>query len=358
MMKMQLTSLYNKALAGIFLEPDEALFLYRQAPGADLAALAQQIRFQKHPQKEVTWFVERNVNIGNVCISGCLFCNFHCRKAEPEKQFETTMQAYKEKIDGLFALGGRRILLQGGLHPEWGIDYYENLFKALKAYAPGLRLHALGPPEVAHIARLSRLSYKEVLERLRAAGLDYLPGAGAEILCDSVRKILSPAKPGAQAWLDVMHEAHCQGLPSSATMVFGHIETEVQRIEHILAIRDLQAAKPAGAPGFLSFICWPMQFEGTALLARYPHLRPLTDEDYLRTVAIARILLLNIPHIQPSWLTVGVGLAQACLQAGADDMGSIMIEEHVVSAAGSHNSLDATRMQEVIREAGFTPIQR
>ena len=355
---MSITLLYNKALAGIFLEREQALQLYLQAPTAALTALAREIRFQKHPLKEVSWFVERNINISNVCISGCLFCNFHCLKHERHRQFETTMQAYREKIDALYALGGRRILLQGGLHPDWGIAYYENLFRALMAYAPDLRLHALGPPEVAHIARLSRLTYRETLERLRAAGLCYLPGAGAEILCDEVRKILSPAKPGAQAWLDVMREAHALGLPSSATMVFGHIETEAQRIDHILAIRDLQAAKPAGTPGFLSFICWPMQFEGTALLARFPHLQPLPMEAYVRTLAIARILLPNIENIQASWLTVGIPTAQACLHAGANDMGSIMMEEQVVSAAGSHNSLDAQQMQEVIREAGFTPVQR
>ena len=357
-MKMQLTTLYDKVLAGIFLDPDEALVLYQQASTEALSELANRIRYQKHSRKEVSWFVERNINISNVCISGCLFCNFHCRKHEYSKQFETNMAAYRQKIDELYALGGRRILLQGGLHPDWGIDYYENLFHALKSYAPELRLHALGPPEIAHIARLSSLTYRETLVRLMAAGLDYLPGAGAEILCDDVRKMLSPGKPGAQAWLDVMREAHKLGLPSSATMVFGHIETEAQRIAHILAIRDLQAAKPEGMHGFVSFICWPMQFTDTALLARFPQLQTVSSEGYIRTLALSRILLPNIEHIQASWLTVGIPTAQACLHAGADDMGSIMIEEHVVSAAGSRNSLDATRMQEVIKEAGFAPVQR
>jgi len=354
---MEFTTLYNKALANIPLNKDEALTLYIQAPVPALMQVAREIRYQKIPQKAVSWQIDRNVPSTNLCISACLFCNFHCKKHEREKVFITTLEEYKSKIDEMRGLGGDQLLLQGGLHPELGIEFYEQLFRSLKDYAPDVKLHALGPPEVAHIAQISRLSYRSVLERLVAAGLNSLPGAGAEILSDRVRKLIAPAKPDSQTWIAVMKEAHQMGLLTSATMVFGHVETMEERIDHLLTLRDLQARKPKDAPGFLSFICWPMQTRGTELAKKYK-IPPITPVEYLRTIAISRILLHNIPNIQVSWLTVGLPTARLCLHAGANDMGSIMIEEHVVSSAGSRHRLDSAQMQEAIRTAGFEPWQR
>ncbi len=359
------------------LTKDDALRLYRKAPLGELCERAQAERYRHVPERRVSYQIDRNVNYTNVCLSGCKFCNFHCRPDEPEKAYTLTFEDYLLKIEEMKALGGDQLLLQGGLHPKYGIDWYETLFRRLKEAEPSLRLNALGPPEIAHIARISRLSYHDVLVRLRAAGLDTLPGAGAEILCDRVRKFLSPAKPTAQQWLDVMGEAHRLGMSTTATMVYGHIETLEERIDHLLALRALQDRRPSGTPGFRAFICWPMQLAGTELerLAAEDRLpagitlpgelawkaeparRWPADEEFLRTVAIARLVLDNVDHIQASWLTVGLDTGARALHAGADDMGSIMIEENVVSAAGSHNLLsDGERtLRAAITSAGFEP---
>jgi cyclic dehypoxanthinyl futalosine synthase len=331
---------------------DEALFLYEQTPVNELMSLANASRQRHVPGSGVSWQIDRNVNITNACISGCVFCNFHVKPHQTGKLFTTTIAEYDRKIEELFALGGNQLLLQGGLHPKYGLDFYTSLFRTLKQRYPALRLHALGPPEVAHIARLSKLSYREVLVQLRDAGLDSLPGAGAEILVDRVRKQLSPGKPDAQAWLDVMREAHRLNLPTSATMVFGHIETMRERIQHLIKIRNLQQEKPEGAHGFLSFICWPMQLQGTQLEGKAT---PVSAVEYIKMIAVSRLVLDNITNIQASWLTVGRETAQVCLHAGANDLGSIMIEEHVVSAAGAKHRMDAAGMQAVIREAGYEP---
>lgn len=221
-----------------------------------------------------------------------------------------------------------------------------------------LKLHALGPPEIAHIAHLENISYTEVLEHLIAAGLDSLPGAGAEILSDRVRKQLSPAKCSATEWLEVMRQAHRLGMVTSATMMFGHIETIEERLQHLISIRDLQSEKPAGTPGFLSFIPWPFQDEQTVLREKYGIQQNVSAHEYIRLIALARIVLFNVPNIQASWLTVGKETAQLCLHAGANDFGSIMIEEKVVSGAGAHNSFDSEGIQQAIREAGFVPARR
>ena len=352
--KMNFDTLYQKALRQDSLNEHEGLFLYEHAPTEELMAIANELRRQYVAHEGVSWQIDRNVNISNVCISGCLFCNFHCKPRETDKAYTTTIDQYCEKIEELFNKGGRQLLLQGGLHPRYGLAFYETLFQELKQRYPTLKLHALGPPEIAHIASLERKSYREILDRLVNAGLDSLPGAGAEILIDRVRKQLSPAKPNTQAWLDVMREAHRINLPTSATMMFGHIETWQERVQHILKIRELQAQKPDSAKGFLSFICWPVQSHGTILAQRYK-LNPVTPVEYIRTIAISRILLNNIPNIQVSWLTVGSDVAQICLHSGANDMGSIMIEENVVSSAGATHHMDANTIQQCIREAGFTP---
>lgn len=350
---MEVRSILKKAIQ---LEPltfEEGLFLYTHASTPDLMYTAHELRKVQVPGNKVTWQIDRNVNITNVCISGCKFCNFHCG-LHSDSAFITTIAEYKVKIEELEKYGGDQLLLQGGLHPHLGLSYYETLFRELKSMFPNIKLHALGPPEIAFIARKENLSYREVLEKLVDAGLDSLPGAGAEILVDRVRKQISPGKPDSQAWLDVMAEAHRMGLVTSATMMIGHIETQVERIEHLIKLRTLQNQKPEGTHGFLNFIVWTFQDEGTKL-QREGVTNAVSPEEYIRTMAICRIMLNNIRNIQASWLTVGVDTAQLCLHAGANDFGSIMIEENVVSSAGAKYKMDAYGIQKAIVDAGFEP---
>jgi cyclic dehypoxanthinyl futalosine synthase len=356
-MNMELNILYNKVIEGQEITCEEALFLYESAPLNELLNLANKIRFIINPGNKVSWQIDRNVNYTNVCISGCKFCNFHCKISRRDVSYITTPHEYRNKIDELFRYGGDQLLLQGGLHPELDIIFYEELFRRLKRDYPTLKLNALGPPEVFHIARVSNLTIEETLKRLIDAGLDTLPGAGAEILSDRVRKLISPAKPGVNSWVKVMKCAHKLGLGTTATMVYGHIETLKERVDHLILLRDMQKGKPEGTPGFRAFICWPMQTEGTKL-AEMEQMSGITAPDaieHLKMVAISRIVLNNIPHIQASWLTIGMETAQLALHSGADDMGSIMIEENVVSSAGAENRTDAAGIQKAIKEAGFVP---
>ena len=350
---MPLDALYSLALSGQPLSIEQGLRLYLDAPLPQLMHLAHELRCQRSNPAVVTWQIDRNVNITNVCTSGCKFCNFHC-SPRSSRAFITTMEQYRPKIDELLLHGGHQLLLQGGLHPELGLAFYQDLFRQLKNYCPNLVLHALGPPEVAHIARLEGMSHREVLQALMQAGLDSLPGAGAEILVDEVRQRISPGKPSVDQWASVMREAHSLGMLTSATMMVGHVETPRQRLEHLALLRDIQQQRPQGTSGFMNFVVWTFQGQGTALAAD-PSCRPMDAEQYIRTVAISRIMLHNIDHIQASWLTVGRQTAQLCLHGGADDLGSIMIEENVVSAAGAHHRMDAQAMQQTIAEAGFRP---
>ncbi len=337
------------------LTAEEAYWLWEEAPLERLAQVADEVRRRVVPDPcVVTWQIDRNVNITNVCISGCKFCNFHCKPHQTEQAFITIMEEYRSKIERMLALGGDQLLLQGGLHPGLGVEFYEELFSQLKREYPSVRLHALGAPEVAHIAKVSGITTREALERLVAAGLDSLPGAGAEILVDRVRKYISPAKPSVQEWLDVMHQAHEMNLPTSATMMYGHVESGRERIDHLLAVRDLQARCPEGNWGFVAFIPWIFRSEGTRLEAEGVTTR-FSPLEYVRMIAVSRLVLNNIDNIQASWLTVGKATAQLALHSGANDMGSIMIEENVVSSAGAHNSFDAEGIQKAIREAGFEP---
>ena len=352
---LSLKDIYSKSQNGEVLTQQEAWLLYSTAPLEELAEQADILRRNSVPDPTVvTWQIDRNVNTTNVCTSGCLFCNFHCKPHQTDKHFITTIDEYCAKIDRLYELGGNQLLLQGGMHPKLGIEFYETLFRELKHCYPTLRLHALGAPEVAHIAKISGLDTQTTLERLVAAGLDSLPGAGAEILVPRVRKIISPAKPSVEQWLEVMHQAHMMNLPTSATMMYGHIETPEERVEHLIRIRDLQAAVPEGNYGFIAFIPWIFCSTGTRLEAQgvVSHFSPL---EYLRIIATARLVLNNIRNIQASWLTVGKQTAQVALHSGANDFGSIMIEENVVSSAGASNHFDAEGIQRAIREAGFTP---
>ena len=347
----------SKAIDGKQLEFDEGMQIYQNAPDALLFHTAHQIRKKKHPGNEVGWIIDRNVNITNVCFSFCKFCNF-CRKSNDEEAYITTIDQYKQKINELYALGGKQLLLQGGMHPRLGLNFYTDLFSKLKTEFPDLRLHALGPPEIVHLARMEKTGFAEILTALREAGMDSLPGAGAEILVDSIRNRISSAKCSTEDWLEVMRVAHLLNFPSSATMMYGHVEKPEDRIEHLIKIRAVQKQKPDGHYGFLSFIPWPFMDEGTVLKDQDGINASADERSYLRLIAISRIMLTNIDHIQASWLTVGRETGQLGLHAGADDFGSIMIEENVVSAAGAKNKMDAEGIQNAIKEAGFKPYQR
>lgn len=351
---MELPALYHKALQFEFLSIEEGMYLFEHAPLADLMFVADELRKKQVPHNKVTWQIDRNVNTTNVCIANCKFCNFY-RIPGHADAYITDMSTYRRKIEETLKYGGDQLLLQGGHHPGLGLDFYTKTFRALKQEYPGIRLHALGPPEVAHICKLEKMSHHEVLKALQEAGLDSLPGAGAEILVDRVRRLISKGKCGADEWLAIMHEAHKLNITTSATMMFGHVETLEERFIHLARIREVQSRKPEHAKGFLAFIPWTFQDVDT-LLARIRGVHNLTTPDeYIRMIAISRIMLPNVKNIQASWLTVGKQTAQICLHAGANDFGSIMIEENVVSAAGAPHRFTYRTMQEAIREAGFEP---
>lgn len=351
---MQVDALLHQALKGEFLSAAEGVFLFEQAGTADLMYVANRLRQLRVPGNYVTWIIDRNSNTTNVCIANCKFCNFYRRPGHGEA-YITTIDEYKQKIEETFQYGGEQLLLQGGHHPDLSLSYYIDLFKTLKSLYPQLKLHALGPPEIAHITKLEQSTHIEVLQALKDAGLDSLPGAGAEILSDRVRRLISKGKCGGQEWLDVMRAAHKIGLTTSATMMFGHIETNMERMEHLVAIREVQSEKPADAKGFIAFIPWPFQDEDTILKKLKRARNSSTGDEYVRMIAMSRIMLPNVTNIQASWLTVGKQVAQVCLHAGANDFGSIMIEENVVSAAGAKFRFTASGIQKAIKEAGFIP---
>jgi cyclic dehypoxanthinyl futalosine synthase len=354
---MDLQLLYEKALGLIPLDTEEGVTLYTQAPLEELMFVANKLRHLHNPGNIAGWMIDRNVNLTNICFSQCSFCNF-CRKKGSADGYVTTRDEYISKIDELYSLGGDQLLLQGGMNPDLGIQFYIDLFRSLKELYPSIKLHALGPPEVVFLAKKEQLSFSEVLLHLIEAGLDSLPGAGAEILSDRVRRIVSPAKAVTQEWLDVMREAHKLNLPTSATMMFGHIETTKERIEHLIKLRDLQNKKPENNYGFITFIPWPFQDEGTVLLNKQGIKSSYNGPDYIRMIALSRIMLNNIRNIQSSILTVGKDIGMLSLHSGANDLGSIMIEENVVSAAGATNRFNAREMQSIITEAGFIPGRR
>lgn len=351
---MKIEELLSKALHKEFLSADEGLELFEKAQTPDLMWVANELRFKALPQKVVSWIIDRNSNTTNVCIANCKFCNFY-RPPGHTESYITTIEEYKQKIEEMFELGGEQLLLQGGHHPDLGLKFYTDLFRQLKNLYPRLKLHALGPPEVAHIAKLEKMSHTDVLKELMASGLDSLPGAGAEILNDRVRRLVSKGKCGAQEWLDIMRAAHQLKLTTSATMMFGHVETHRERMEHLVSIRQVQSEKPENAKGFIAFIPWPFQDVDTMLRRLNRASNECTADEYIRMIAMSRIMLPNIIHIQASWLTVGKNTAQICLHAGADDFGSIMIEENVVSAAGAQQRFTANGIQDAIRSAGFQP---
>src|ERR1700712_1571170 len=354
---MNSSLLLQKALQLENLTVEEGTFLFNNAALPELMLVADELRKKQVPYDKVTWIIDRNVNTTNVCIANCKFCNFYRIPGHAES-YITDIETYKVKIDETIRYGGDQLLLQGGHHPDLGLSFYVNLFRQLKQLYPDVKLHALGPPEIAHITKLENSTHREVLMALKEAGHDSLPGAGAEILNDRVRRLVSKGKCGAQEWLDVMHEAHKLNITTSATMMFGHVETITERFEHLVKLREVQSRKPAEAKGFLAFIPWTFQ-DADTLLTRIRGVHNLTTpEEYIRMIAMSRIMLPNVKNIQASWLTVGKEVAQLCLHAGANDFGSIMIEENVVSAAGAPHRFTAKGIQDSIREAGFEPQMR
>jgi cyclic dehypoxanthinyl futalosine synthase len=352
---MNVDILLKRALDFEFLSIDEGVYLFENAPSAELIFVANELRkIRKKNSDKVTWIIDRNVNTTNVCTANCKFCNFYRIPGHAES-YITDIETYKVKIEETFRYGGEQLLLQGGHHPDLGLSFYVDLFRKLKSLYPGLKLHALGPPEIAHITKLEKSTHTEVLKALVDAGLDSLPGAGAEILNDRVRRLISKGKCTGREWLEIMKAAHQLNITTSATMMFGHVETIYERFEHLVLLREVQSQKPLHAKGFLAFIPWPFQDDGT-LLSRLKGIKNnVTSDEYIRMIAMSRIMLPNIENIQASWLTVGKSTAQICLHAGANDFGSIMIEENVVSAAGAPHRFTYKQIQESIREAGFVP---
>ena len=327
----------------------EALELYHHAPLPLLGELADGIRARRHPYGIVTYIIDRNVNYTNVCVARCNFCAFY-RPVGSGEGYVLGFDEIFRKIDETIAVGGVQLLLQGGHNPDLPLEWYEDLFRAVKKRYPEFRLHALSPPEVIHLTRLTQLPVSDVIDRLIAAGLDSIPGGGAEILVDRVRRLLNCyGKATADEWLDVMRHAHRAGLKTTATMMYGHVETAEERIEHLLRLRELQEE----TGGFTAFIAWSYQPEHTELGGR-----EATGLDYLRTLALARIVLDNFPSLQASWVTQGGKVGQLSLAFGANDMGSVMIEENVVRAAGASYCMDEIEIVRNIENAGFIPKRR
>ncbi len=337
-----------KGAAGERLDADEAEVLDEQAPLLELGLAADARRRALHPDGVVTYIVSRNVNYTNVCTTACHFCAFY-RPRGARDAYVLTREELSQKIEETLKLGGIELLLQGGLHPDLGIEWYEDLFRWVKTTYPAINLHALSPEEIWHIARTSELTLETTIRRLVASGLDSIPGGGAEILDDEVRRRIAPLKCSTDEWLTVMKTAHEVGLKSTATLMFGVGETSRHRVNHLSRLRDLQDQ----TGGFTAFICWPFQSSNTRLEASDG-----SAHAYLRTNALARLFLDNVPHLQASWVTMGGGVAQAALHMGCDDFGQVMIEENVVSAAGTTFKMDSEEVERHIREAGFAPSRR
>src|SRR6266511_1249576 len=349
MIASRIEDLGHKVRAERRLDADEALTLYRHASTAQLGRLADGIRARKHPEGLVTYIIDRNVNYTNVCVAKCNFCAFYRDVGSPDGYVLGFDELFK-KIDETIAVGGVQLLLQGGHNPDLPLTWYEDLFREIKRRYPAFKLHALSPPEVIHLSRLSQLQVPQVIERLIAAGMDSIPGGGAEILVDRVRKALHCyGKATSDEWLDVMRHAHRAGLRTTATMMYGTVETDEERLEHLLRLRALQDE----TGGFTAFIAWSYQPEHTELAGA-----EATGVDYLRTLALSRIVLDNFDNLQASWVTQGGKVGQLSLAYGANDMGSVMIEENVVRAAGASYCMDEVEIVVNIEDAGFIPKRR
>src|SRR5215204_5315165 len=349
-MERSIQPILDRALAGERLTADECASLLESNDFVRIGLAAHELRVRHNPAGVVTYIIDRNINYTNVCNVVCTFCAFYRRPGKPETYVHSIDEICK-RIDETIALGGTGVLMQGGLHPDFNIEWYENLLSTLHAKYPKFQLHCFSPPEIHNISLISKLDYVTIMQRLKDAGLNSLPGGGGEILDDEVRKRVS-TKCNTQEWLDVMRAVHKVGLRSTATMMFGIGDKVEHRVRHLQRVRDVQDE----TGGFTAFIPWTFQRENTALG------RKITEEptgiDYLKMVAVSRLFLDNVQHIQSSWLTQGLRLGQTALRFGADDMGSIMIEENVVSAAGAHNEAGEKELRYQITEAGFRPQQR
>jgi cyclic dehypoxanthinyl futalosine synthase len=343
----------DKALDGERITDGDALTLLESRDLVAVGRAAQQIRERKTDATRITFIVDRNLNYTNVCYTDCDFCAFYRSPGDRNEGYLLPKPVIFKKIEETLAIGGTGLLMQGGHHPDLGIDYYEDLFRSIKARYP-IHLHALSPSEIQHVARRSKLTIWETLSRLRDAGLDSIPGGGAEVLVDRVRDIISPKKTTSAEWLGIMRHAHRLGMSTTATMMYGHVETVAERVEHMRLIRELQDE----THGFRAFISWTFQSDGNRLADRVPREAMPTSFDYLLTQAVSRIYLDNVDHIQSSWVTQGLKVGQVALGFGADDMGSVMMEENVVSAAGTTHRTSTDELVHLIKALGKIPVQR
>lgn len=344
---MNLRNVADKVFSQERLSVDEAMALYEGAEFYTLGRLAHWVRQRKHPEPIVSYVVDRNINYSNVCVCQCRFCAFFRPPDHPEA-YVLSKEELRVKIEETLRLGGTQILLQGGHHPGFPLSYYEDMLRFIKESFP-VHIHAFSPPEIVHFAKIENIPPSDVIHRLKAAGLDSIPGGGAEILVDSVRRNVSPNKCSAKEWLEVMEEAHRQGLRTTATMMFGHLEEPFDHIQHLSVLRDLQDR----TGGFTAFIPWSFQANNTSI-----DRLPATPVAYLRLLALSRIFLDNFDNIQASWVTMGPKIAQLALYFGANDFGSTMIEENVVAAAGVRFRLSMEEIRHIIEAAGFRPRQR
>lgn len=340
----------DRVLTGGRLTDEEFLHLHETADLYQLGFLANAIREKLHPDKHVTYVIDRNINYTDICISACKFCAFF-KSPEDKEGYLLSKTELAQKIQETQDLGGTQILLQGGLHPDLSLEYYEDMLRFMKE--TGIHIHGFSPPEIYHFAEISQLPIIDVIKRLIAAGLDSIPGGGAEILSDRVRESTAPRKCNADQWIEVMEEAHNQGLRTTATMMFGHVETVQERLEHLRRLRELQDR----SKGFTAFIPWPFQPDNTALI-ELAEIEKTTGYGYLRMLALSRIYLDNFENVQASWVTQGPKVAQLSLFFGANDFGSTMIEENVVAAAGISFRLSEQEIKRLVTDAGFEPRQR
>jgi cyclic dehypoxanthinyl futalosine synthase len=350
---MSVAQVLDRALDGERISDDEAVELLESRDLVSVGKAADELRRRRTDPERITFIVDRNVNYTNVCYTDCDFCAFYRSPGDKNEGYLLPKPIIFKKIEETLAIGGTGVLMQGGHHPDLGIDYYEDLFRSIKERYK-VHLHVLSPPEIQHIARRSKLSIPQTLTRLRDAGLDSVPGGGAEILVDRVRRIIAPKKTTSNEWLGVMRHAHRLGISTTATMMYGHVETVSERVEHMRRIRDLQDE----TRGFRAFISWTFQDDGNRLGAKVPPETRPTSFDYLLTQAVSRIYLDNVDHIQSSWVTQGMKIGQVALGFGADDLGSVMIEENVVSAAGTTHRATTEDFVKTIRALGKTPVQR
>jgi cyclic dehypoxanthinyl futalosine synthase len=343
----------DRALDGERLSDEEAVTLLRSRDLVAVGRVANEVRNRKADPTRITFIVDRNLNYTNICVTDCDFCAFYRRPGDVREGYLLPKPVIFKKIEETLAIGGTGLLMQGGHHPDLGVDYYEDLFRSIKSRYR-IHLHALSPPEIQHIARRSRLTVWETLSRLRDAGLDSVPGGGGEILVDRVRRLIAPKKTTSDEWLDVMRHAHRLGMSTTATMMYGHVETLEERVEHMRRIRELQDE----TRGFRAFISWTFQRDGNRLSEHVADEAMPTSFDYLLTQAVSRIYLDNVDHIQSSWVTQGLKVGQVALGFGADDMGSVMMEENVVSAAGTTHRTSTEELVHLIRSLGKVPVQR